>query len=209
MSATTVARVRARGKVSIGAVVLVVLATGCDGNNDPTLATAPDASLSIPDDTGAPPPIVTDDDQSIGPPDQSDLDPAPIPRACGLASTDEVAAVVGALPATSNELDRGGTLVCSFTDEAGGEVASIAIVTADAEPSPTAVFATLTDSTGVEHVADFGDDAVWTDDSLHVLVGDELVVFSLWPQPTLEGSEAIRSATLALAEVAMPRFAPV
>ena len=189
--------------------MVAVAVTGCDTNNDPALETAPDASLSIPDDTGAPPPIVTEDDQSIGPPDQSDLDAVPIPRASALASTDEVAAAVGASPASSTELDRGGTLVCSFTDDAGNEMASISIVTADADPTPTAAFAELAEPATVEHVTGFGDDAVWTDDALHVLVTDELVVFSLPPQATLEGSEAIRSATLALAEVAMQRFVPV
>jgi hypothetical protein len=198
VSATTVAHVRARGRLSIGAVALVALLAACDSNNDPALETAPDESLSIPDDTGAPPPIVTDD-----------LDAVPIPRACALASTDEVAAAVGALPTASTELDRGGTLVCSFTDDDGNEMASIAIVTAAADPSPTAVFARLSEPANVEHVTGFGDDAVWTDDALHVLAADELVVFSLPPQATLEGSEAIRSATLALAEVAMPRFTAV
>lgn len=206
MSARTIVRVATL-------VVTATLVVACSGSDDAATSTiAPDATgvVGSPPVSTAPPgvvPTTIEDDQSIGPPDQDELNPPPLPRVCSLASTDEVGTVIGAEPMTSNESKLGGKLLCNFVDENNERMASIRILTAEYDPPPATEFAALAGSEGAEHVEGFGDDAVWAEDALQVSIGSEMVTFTIFPQETLENGEAIRSATLALAELAMPRYA--
>jgi hypothetical protein len=113
-------------------------------------------------------------------------------RACAMTSIEEVGNAIGALPVASIEHDAAGVLACSFIDGAKTEMASIAILTVESDPSPAVAFARLTASEG----------------DGNELIDGEVVTFTILPQETLENSEAVRSATLDLATLALPRFAP-
>jgi hypothetical protein len=207
---TRVGGVSARTVVGAAAlVVAAALIVACSSNNDAATPSDPAAATTIDSIGGSPPPTTMVDDQSIGPPDRDELNDADVPRACAMVSTDEVGTAIGATPSSADEVDRNGILTCSYADDAHVMMATIEIVTAEADPVPSLVFAQFADADAetVEHVDGFGDDAVWADDALHVSVDGEVVTFTIPLQETLGNSEAVRSATLELAGIAMPRYA--
>ncbi|MCU1359662.1 MAG: hypothetical protein JWN99_951 [Ilumatobacteraceae bacterium] len=149
-------------------------------------------------------------DDPSGSPDVSVTTTLPLPasesRACSLTTTEEVGNVIGVVPVANAEVDAGGVLTCTFTGADQVEMARIAITTLDADPVPRAVYDQFAATDGSEVVPGFGDKAVWAAGALHVQTDHELVTFTIAPQKTLENGEAVRSATLELAGLAMARY---
>jgi hypothetical protein len=203
-------RVNVRTMVGGASVIVAVIAGGCsdgdDESSDPTAAVtvAPTAPEDAP--IGAVTPT-TVDNQAIGPPSPDELDPPPMPRACFLLTSDEVADIIGVAPAAFGEAGRGGVVVCRFTDAADQRLATVRIITAEGKPSPAETFDQLEAAADAEPVDGFGDEALWAEDALHVVVGDELVTFTVFPA-AVSGAEAIRAATMEMATLVMPRFTP-
>ena len=200
----------------IAAVGLAACSSGDDSPDATTAASEPASSEvigSAPVDPNAPtlPPQSTVDDQSIGPPSQDEIGPPPETRACELSIAADVAALFDVEPGGSIERDRAGDLVCSLTrlDEQGAEegVGSIHIVTVEADPLPAEQFAAAAAAPGAQPVDGFGDDAVWADSVLHVMVGDEVVTLALFP-PTALDDDALLAVTTEWADLAMPRYRP-
>ena len=197
--------------VGAASVIVAVIAAGCSDDRGgspadstavvPVATAAPDGAA-----TGAVTPT-TVDNQAIGPPSPDELDPPPMPRACFLLTSDEVADIIGVTPAAFGEAGRGGVLICRFTDADDERLATVRIITVDGKPSPADTFEAVSAAADAEPVEGFGDDAVWAEGALHVVAGDELVTFTVFPK-ALTGADAIRSATMELATLVMPRFTP-
>jgi hypothetical protein len=110
-------------------------------------------------------------------------------------------------PAAFGEAERGGVTICRFTDADDERLVTVRIITAEGKPSPVDTFATVSATADAEPVEGFGDEAVWAEQALHVVVGDELVTFTVFPK-AVAGADAIRAATMELATLVMPRFTP-
>ncbi|MDO8362634.1 MAG: hypothetical protein Q7V88_07040 [Actinomycetota bacterium] len=122
------------------------------------------------------------------------------PRVCLMIPVDAVTAATGAEAATSEEAVFRGTTHCFVRDGAGEKIVSLAA-------GPSEGFGESAAAADAAPVDGFGDGAVRTDGTLHVLIGDEELVFELYPAAGVDPA-ATDAVIEAIATDVLSRYEP-
>ena len=183
------------------AALLVLAAAGCSSSDDSSVASTVASSTVVGSTLVELPTAATDDDdQGIGPPTQDELPPPAGPRVCPMVSLDEITAAIGVTAVADEEAAFGKVTTCFVQDDAGEKLVSFAA-------GPASGFADAASTSGARPVDGLGDDAVWADGKLHVLMGDEDLAFKLFPAAGVADDTA-ESVVEAIAAGTVSRYTP-